>query len=55
MEFYGCLQLTTAILGEGLEEIGVQAFNECTSLQEILIPPAVKKILRTFHSIGAHR
>jgi hypothetical protein len=29
-------------LGEGLEEIGHGAFCECTSLREILIPPAVK-------------
>ena len=30
------------ILGEGLEEIRERAFRECTSLREILIPPAVK-------------
>jgi hypothetical protein len=31
-------------LGEGLEEIGMGEFSECTSLHEILIPPAVKEI-----------
>ena len=36
--------LTTANLGEGLEEIGVAAFYECSSLQEIKIPTAVKAI-----------
>ena len=30
--------------GEGLEEIGMGAFSECTSLNEILIPPAAKLI-----------
>ena len=31
-------------LSEGLEEIGRNAFCECTSLQEIRIPPAIKAI-----------
>jgi hypothetical protein len=39
-----CSGLTTVILGEGLEEIGQEAFNECTSLHEIVIPNAVKTI-----------
>jgi hypothetical protein len=30
--------------GEGLEEIGMGEFSKCTSLNEILIPPAVKLI-----------
>ncbi len=38
------MQLTTVILGEGLEEIGEEAFRECTSLHEILIAQAVKVI-----------
>jgi hypothetical protein len=33
--FYLCTQLTTAVLGEGLEKIGPEAFAECTSLHEI--------------------
>jgi hypothetical protein len=32
------------ILGEGLKEIGTTAFQECTTLLEILIPHAVKAI-----------
>ena len=42
--FLGRYQLTTVVLGEGLEEIGAGAFCECTSLREIKIPPAVKAI-----------
>jgi hypothetical protein len=38
------MQLTTAVLGQGLEEIRVGAFQECTSLREVLIRPAVKAI-----------
>ena len=42
--FSQCSQLTTVILGTGLEEIGEAAFAECTSLHEILIPHAIKSI-----------
>jgi hypothetical protein len=38
------MQLMIVHLGEGLEEIGENAIRECTSLHEILIPPAVKAI-----------
>ncbi len=31
-------------LGDGLEEIGEWAYDNCTSLEHIIIPPAVKKI-----------
>ena len=37
-------QLTTVVLGEGLEEIVAGAYCECSSLREIKIPPAVKAI-----------
>jgi hypothetical protein len=36
--------LTTAILNDGLEEIGECAFAKCTSLVRIAIPPAVTAI-----------
>ena len=39
-----CTQLTIVNLGEGLEEIGACAFARCTSLQRLVIPPAVKLI-----------
>jgi hypothetical protein len=39
--FYKRSDLTTVILGEGLEEIGKMAFRECTSLHEVVIPPRV--------------
>jgi hypothetical protein len=32
--FYGCSQLTTAIVGKGLEEIGEGAFAHCTLLND---------------------
>ncbi len=32
------------IFGEGLEEIGKEAFRGCTSLHEIIIPPLDKAI-----------
>jgi hypothetical protein len=31
-------------LSDGLEEIGEEAFRECTSMHAIVIPPFVKKI-----------
>jgi hypothetical protein len=37
-----CSGLTTISLGDGLEEIGAGAFGNCTSLEEIVIPKAVK-------------
>jgi hypothetical protein len=40
--FYQRSELKIVNLGEGLEEIGAEAFGECTSLQEILIADAVK-------------
>jgi hypothetical protein len=43
--FFGCRLLTIADLNnEGLEEIGVWAFQYCTSLQRIVIPPAIRVI-----------
>ena len=42
--FYERRQLVTVILGDGLEEIGVDTFKGCKSLQEINIPNAVKRI-----------
>ena len=42
--FYRCTQLSTVVLGEGLEEIGANAFEHCTSLQRIVIPHTVKLI-----------
>ena len=41
--FFGCSGLTAAILNEGLEEIGVVAFNDST-LVRIDIPPSVRAI-----------
>jgi hypothetical protein len=43
--FFCCLELAIAILGEGLEEIGVQEFYHCTWLREIVIPPAIRVIM----------
>ena len=42
--FFGCSQLTSVKLGEGLEEIGEEAFCGCELLQRIVIPPAVRAI-----------
>jgi hypothetical protein len=42
--FYQCSSLTTVTLHDGLEEIGVAAFRECTSLQRIDVPPKIKTI-----------
>jgi len=41
--FYGCSLLTTAILNDGLEEIGANAFYGC-ALVRIDIPPAFRAI-----------
>ena len=42
--FYGCSQLVTAILNNGLEVIGKGAFEECRSLCKNLFPPSVRTI-----------
>ncbi len=42
--FSDCWGLTTAILNNGLEEIGVYAFNGCTSLVHITTPPSIRAI-----------
>jgi hypothetical protein len=47
--FSFCTQLTTVRLEEGLEEIGIEAFDHCTSLHGIVIhdiniPPTFKSI-----------
>jgi hypothetical protein len=42
--FYDCLQLATAILNDGLEEIGERAFYKCRSLCKIKFPPSVSAI-----------
>jgi hypothetical protein len=42
--FYSCSQVTNVILGEGLEEIGVAAFGECSSRHEILTPNDVMAV-----------
>jgi hypothetical protein len=36
--------LHTVTLGNSQEEIGEDAFGQCTSLEKIIIPPAVKVI-----------
>ncbi len=38
------LEVDTAILGDGLEEIREEAFRDCLSLVRISIPPAVRVI-----------
>ncbi len=42
--FYDCSGLMTVTLGDGLEEIGIEAFYRCISLQSIVIPNADKTI-----------
>lgn len=45
--FYGCFNLETVKLNEGLEEIGGKAFADCYDLTEINIPSTVKHIDET--------
>ncbi len=42
--FSNCSMLETINLGQGVEEIGENAFDMCYSLKEITIPDSVKKI-----------
>jgi hypothetical protein len=37
-------ELTTVVLGDGLEEIRAYSFNTCRSLHEIVIPNAAKSV-----------
>jgi hypothetical protein len=43
-EFSDCLRLKTVILNNELEEIRVQAFEQCPSLTSIEIPPTLRVI-----------
>jgi hypothetical protein len=48
--FEYCSGLTAVILGKGLGEIGRMAFQECTLLREIVIPPSIRAIMeRAFY------
>jgi hypothetical protein len=51
--FYECTQITTVLLGQGLEMIGEAAFCGCISLLEMIcIPPNVKMIKsRAFYPV----
>lgn len=42
--FYGCSNLTSITLPEGIEELGYYAFTRCTSLTSINLPQSIKKI-----------
>jgi hypothetical protein len=42
--FIDCERMSTVTLGEGLEKIEWCASENCTSLERIVIPPAVKDI-----------
>jgi len=42
--FYFCKSLVEVVLNEGLREIGLGAFSNCTALQSISIPSTVTKI-----------
>ena len=42
--FYGCTEMTTIVLPEGIKRIGREAFAGCESLTEIVIPDSVTKI-----------
>ena len=43
LAFYGC-SFTELVLGEGIEEIDVQAFSGCKSLKELWLPSSIKTI-----------
>jgi len=43
--FSGCTALVEVELHDGLRSIGEGAFNECSSLLRIIIPPSVSDIL----------
>jgi hypothetical protein len=43
--FYGCFELQSVKLQEGLEEIGKWSFIQCNSLETIEIPMSVKKVM----------
>jgi hypothetical protein len=42
--FYSCESLFSISLGNGITSIGQEAFNECTSLEDIAIPNSVTNI-----------
>ena len=42
--FSGCIELKEVIFGDGLKEIGAEAFRNCRSLQTISLPASVEKV-----------
>ncbi len=44
--FYGCRELTSIIIPDGVINIGANAFCECSSLSSVTIPGSVEKILK---------
>lgn len=42
--FYGCSNLESITLHDGIKSIGIYAFYDCTKLKEIAIPSSVKSI-----------
>jgi hypothetical protein len=42
--FTGCKLLMSVKLHDGIEVIGEESFQQCTSLREIFIPPAIRAI-----------
>ena len=47
--FADCTQLTSVVLGEGLETISTCAFQNCTNISSIVIPKTVKTMTGAFY------
>ncbi len=51
-DFQGCTNLTSVMIPENVEVIGLQAFTDCENLSSILIPKSVKEITQAFSNTG---
>ena len=51
-DFQGCTNLTSVLIPENVEVIGLQAFTDCENLSSILIPKSVKEITQAFSNTG---
>lgn len=53
--FYGCKNMTYAVVGEGAETITKGAFGECTKLETLYLPAGLKEVMGALYSEADRR